>query len=141
VPVNEQAFVGPEAAEAVAREAMVFAYPMLFNYKTIWEQTQDPFSGGYIGGFKLPSRLLADNPISRYSIGDRTPGVTNRATWRRSRRSTGRATRSVRAPGSIPPTSCRDCRLCPSERARARTSVRASGGRGIRTLEGRLSPP
>ena len=43
--------MSPDEAEAIAREAMVFAYPMLFNYKTIWEQTQDPMSGGYIGGF------------------------------------------------------------------------------------------
>ena len=26
--------------------------------------------------YKLPSRLLAENPIGRYSIGDRTPGIT-----------------------------------------------------------------
>ena len=38
-------------ATAVAREAMVFAYPMLFNYKTVWEQTQDHLSTSYIGGF------------------------------------------------------------------------------------------
>jgi hypothetical protein len=41
----------PERARAVAREAIVFAYPMLFNYKTLWEHTQDPTSPGYAGGF------------------------------------------------------------------------------------------
>jgi hypothetical protein len=41
----------PERAQAIAREAIVFAYPMLFNYKTLWEQTQDPTSPGYVGGF------------------------------------------------------------------------------------------
>jgi hypothetical protein len=29
----------------------VFAYPMLFNYETIWEQTQDHLSNSFIGGF------------------------------------------------------------------------------------------
>jgi hypothetical protein len=41
----------PEQARAIAREAIVFAYPMLFNYKTLWEHTQDPTSPGYVGGF------------------------------------------------------------------------------------------
>ncbi len=44
-------FVSASDAEAIAREAIVFAYPMLFNYKTIWEQTQDSLSSSYIGGF------------------------------------------------------------------------------------------
>jgi hypothetical protein len=30
---------------------MVFAYPMLFNYKTLWEQTQDHLGASFIGGF------------------------------------------------------------------------------------------
>jgi hypothetical protein len=38
-------------AGAIARDAIVFAYAMLFNYKTIWEQTQDHLSGSFIGGF------------------------------------------------------------------------------------------
>jgi hypothetical protein len=41
----------PQEAEAIAREAIVFAYPMLFNYKTVWEQTQDHLSPAYTGGF------------------------------------------------------------------------------------------
>jgi hypothetical protein len=41
----------PERARTIAREAIVFAYPMLFNYKTLWEHTQDPTSHGYVGGF------------------------------------------------------------------------------------------
>jgi hypothetical protein len=50
-PSEQTALVTPQEAEGVAREAIVFAYPMLFNYKTIWEQTQDHLSGSYIGGF------------------------------------------------------------------------------------------
>ncbi len=48
---SRSALPTPQEAEAVAREAMVFAYPMLFNYKTIWEQTQDYSSSAFIGGF------------------------------------------------------------------------------------------
>ncbi len=44
-------WVSADEAEAIAREAIVFAYPMLFNYKTVWEQTQDHLSGSFIGGF------------------------------------------------------------------------------------------
>jgi hypothetical protein len=44
-------WASPDEAREVARQAIVFAYPMLFNYKTIWEQTQDHLSGAYIGGF------------------------------------------------------------------------------------------
>ena len=43
--------LGSGEATAIAREAIVFGYPMLFNYKTVWEQTQDQFSSSYIGGF------------------------------------------------------------------------------------------
>ncbi|MFL5860238.1 MAG: DUF1254 domain-containing protein [Solirubrobacteraceae bacterium] len=50
-PSMRPAFLGPPEAEAVARDAIMFAYPMLFNYKTIWEQTQDYSSSAFIGGF------------------------------------------------------------------------------------------
>lgn len=43
--------VSPQEAEAIAREAMVFGYAPLLNYKTLHEQTQDPASPSYIGGF------------------------------------------------------------------------------------------
>jgi len=45
------AFASAGEAEPIAREAMVFAYPMLFNYKTLWEQTQDHLGASFIGGF------------------------------------------------------------------------------------------
>jgi hypothetical protein len=45
------AFVSAGEAAPIARGAMVFAYPMLFNYKTIWEQTQDHLGASFIGGF------------------------------------------------------------------------------------------
>jgi hypothetical protein len=34
-----------------------------------------PGSSGRSRFYTLPNRLLADNPIDRYSIGDRTPGL------------------------------------------------------------------
>jgi hypothetical protein len=43
--------VSADEAAQTAREAMVFAYPMLLNYKTIWEQTQDHLGAAFIGGF------------------------------------------------------------------------------------------
>src|SRR3954453_20518924 len=45
------ALVSADEAAQTAREAMVFAYPMLLNYKTIWEQTQDHLGAAFIGGF------------------------------------------------------------------------------------------
>jgi len=35
----------------IAREAFIYAYPMLYNYKTLYDQTQDQLFPGYIGGF------------------------------------------------------------------------------------------
>src|SRR4051794_39982779 len=45
------ALVSAGEAAQIAREAMVFAYPVLLNYKTIWEQTQDHLGAAFIGGF------------------------------------------------------------------------------------------
>src|SRR3954465_13576745 len=50
-PMTVASFASPEEAETIARQAIVFAYPMLFNYKTLWEQTQDQLSSAYTGGF------------------------------------------------------------------------------------------
>ncbi|QDT73545.1 DUF1254 domain-containing protein [Lacipirellula limnantheis] len=36
---------------SVAEEAYIFAYPMLYNYQTLYTQTQDSTFPGYIGGF------------------------------------------------------------------------------------------
>ena len=41
----------PEETEAIAKDAFVYAYPMLFNYKTLYQQTQDRSSKAYVGGF------------------------------------------------------------------------------------------
>ena len=38
-------------ARGLATEAWVYAYPMLFNYKTLHEQVLDPAFPGYVGGF------------------------------------------------------------------------------------------
>lgn len=40
----------PGAKETVA-EAWIYAYPMLFNYKALYEQTQNAATPDYIGGF------------------------------------------------------------------------------------------
>jgi hypothetical protein len=41
----------PKEAQAIAQEAFVYAYPMLFNYKTLYQYTQDYQQAEYAGGF------------------------------------------------------------------------------------------
>jgi hypothetical protein len=41
----------PDEARAIAKDAYIYAYPMLFNYKTLYEQAEDPGSKSYVGGF------------------------------------------------------------------------------------------
>jgi hypothetical protein len=41
----------PDETEAIAKDAFIYAYPMLFNYKTLYSQTQDRNSKAYVGGF------------------------------------------------------------------------------------------
>ena len=41
----------PDEARTIAAEAYVYAYAPLFNYKTLFQQTQDSSFPGYIGGF------------------------------------------------------------------------------------------
>jgi hypothetical protein len=48
------------------RYELHFEQPTLPDAKFFWSITL----------YELPSRLLAANPIDRYSIGDRTPGIT-----------------------------------------------------------------
>ncbi|MDR5806014.1 DUF1254 domain-containing protein [Caballeronia sp. LZ001] len=43
--------VSPEEARGIAKDAFIYAYPMLFNYKTMYEQAVDPKSKSYVGGF------------------------------------------------------------------------------------------
>lgn len=43
--------ISPDEARAIAAEAYVYAYAPLFNYKTLFQQTQDFSFPGYIGGF------------------------------------------------------------------------------------------
>jgi hypothetical protein len=40
-----------DAAKEIAAEAWIYAYPMLFNYKSLYEQTQEASHSNYIGGF------------------------------------------------------------------------------------------
>lgn len=41
----------PGEARAIATEAYIYAYAPLYNYKTLFQQTQDASFPGYIGGF------------------------------------------------------------------------------------------
>ncbi|WP_117234926.1 DUF1254 domain-containing protein [Vibrio maerlii] len=43
--------VTPQQARDIAEEAYIFSYPMLENYKTLYNQTQNPDYKGYVGGF------------------------------------------------------------------------------------------
>jgi hypothetical protein len=41
----------PNEARDIAKDAFIYAYPMLFNYKTMYEQAIDPSNKTYVGGF------------------------------------------------------------------------------------------
>lgn len=41
----------PAEAKAIAADAYLYAYPMLYNYKTLSQQVADPSFPGYVGGF------------------------------------------------------------------------------------------
>src|SRR5580692_3807113 len=43
--------LSPADAQTIASEAYLYAYPMLYNYKTLFQQVMDPSFPGYIGGF------------------------------------------------------------------------------------------
>ena len=67
----------PEEATAIAKEAFIYAYPMLYGYKTLQEQTQDQFAPGYIGGFgrfrhyseaQRPGRQGHRHPEQRHAL-------------------------------------------------------------------------
>ena len=46
-----QAGLPPDDARAVATDAYIYAYSMLYNYKTLFTQAVDPSFPGYVGGF------------------------------------------------------------------------------------------
>ncbi len=41
----------PDEARGIERDAYLYAYPMLYNYKTLYEQVLNPASKSYVGGF------------------------------------------------------------------------------------------
>ena len=41
----------PAEVKSIAEDAYIFAYPMLYGYQTLYNQTQDATFPGYIGGF------------------------------------------------------------------------------------------
>jgi hypothetical protein len=43
--------VSMEETSKIASEAYLYAYPMLYNYKTLFQQAVDPSFPGYVGGF------------------------------------------------------------------------------------------
>ena len=43
--------VSADEAKKIATEAYLYAYPMLYNYKTLFQQAADPSFPGYVGGF------------------------------------------------------------------------------------------
>ena len=49
-PVQAQT-VSADEAKKIATEAYLYAYPMLYNYKTLFQQAADPSFPGYVGGF------------------------------------------------------------------------------------------
>lgn len=49
-PANAQE-LSPAEAKVIAADAYLYAYPMLYNYKTLFQQALDPSFAGFIGGF------------------------------------------------------------------------------------------
>jgi hypothetical protein len=43
--------VSKDEAKEIATDAYLYAYPMLYNYKTLFQQAVDPSFPGYVGGF------------------------------------------------------------------------------------------
>ena len=43
--------VSMDETKKIATEAYLYAYPMLYNYKTLFQQAADPSFPGYVGGF------------------------------------------------------------------------------------------
>ena len=43
--------VSTDEAKEIATDAYLYAYPMLYNYKTLFQQAVDPSFPGYVGGF------------------------------------------------------------------------------------------
>ncbi|MFM0653461.1 DUF1254 domain-containing protein [Paraburkholderia sediminicola] len=50
-PPAASATARPDEARSIAKDAFIYAYPMLFNYKTMYEQAIDPKAKAYVGGF------------------------------------------------------------------------------------------
>src|SRR3954469_19190119 len=73
------ALVSANEAAQIAREAMVFAYPMLLNYKTIWEQTQDHLGAAFIGGFTPSRHSTPPSPAPDTDTG--TPNSDSPSSW------------------------------------------------------------
>ncbi|MDR5763130.1 DUF1254 domain-containing protein [Caballeronia sp. LZ035] len=46
-----QAATSADDARSIAKDAYIYAYPMLYNYKTMYEQAINPKSKAYVGGF------------------------------------------------------------------------------------------
>jgi hypothetical protein len=51
VPANAEAPSSPTEAREIASEAFLYAYPMLYNYKTLFQQAVDPSFPGFIVRF------------------------------------------------------------------------------------------
>ena len=49
-PLRAEA-VSKDEAKEIAADAYLYAYPMLYNYKTLFQQAVDPSFPGYVGGF------------------------------------------------------------------------------------------
>jgi hypothetical protein len=48
---SNAAIVSTDEAKTIATDAYLYAYPMLYNYKTLFQQAVDPSFPGYVGGF------------------------------------------------------------------------------------------
>ena len=93
--------VSADEAKKIATEAYLYAYPMLYNYKTLFQQAADPSFPGYAGGS--------------------TASVTTRAALPRLTRTSSRRATTRRIPG--PGSTCGPSRWwCPFQRHQTATT-------------------
>src|SRR5262249_28727251 len=61
---------------AIAADAYMFAYPILYNYKTLFQQAVDPSCPGYVGGFNRFRHYSRGSSLAdrdRVASGNETP--------------------------------------------------------------------
>ena len=60
--MSEAAAVSHEQIQQTVADAFVYAYPMVFNYKTLFNQVLNTDFPGYVGGSGNPATMTGSIP-------------------------------------------------------------------------------